>query len=73
MDRGAWWARVHRVAKCLSQLSNFHFHIAIISYREAIILFIYFHKEETCLAAQNRTILTEHLPTHCFSQLLMNI
>ena len=22
MDRGAWWARVHRVAKSLIQLSN---------------------------------------------------
>ena len=73
MVRGAWWATVHSVAKSWTQLSTFHFHIAIISYRGAVTFFMYFHKEQTCLAAQNRTILTEHLPTHCFSQLLMNI
>ena len=26
MDRGAWWAIVHRVAKSRTQLSDFHFH-----------------------------------------------
>ena len=26
MDRGAWWATVHGVAKSQTQLSNFHFH-----------------------------------------------
>ena len=26
MDRGAWWATVHRVAKSRTRLSNFHFH-----------------------------------------------
>ena len=25
MDRGAWWATVHGVAKSGTQLSNFHF------------------------------------------------
>ena len=24
MDRGAWWATVHEVAKSQTQLSNFH-------------------------------------------------
>ena len=26
MDRGAWWATVHGVAKSHIQLSDFHFH-----------------------------------------------
>ena len=26
VDRGAWWATVHRVAKSRTRLSNFHFH-----------------------------------------------
>ena len=26
MDRGAWWATVHGVAKSRTQLNNFHFH-----------------------------------------------
>ena len=26
MDRGAWWATVHGVAKSRAQLSNRHFH-----------------------------------------------
>ena len=26
MDRGAWWASVHGVAKSRTQLSDFHFH-----------------------------------------------
>ena len=26
MDRGAWWATVHGVAKNLTQLSDYHFH-----------------------------------------------
>ena len=26
MDRGAWWAIVHRVAKSRTRLSDFHFH-----------------------------------------------
>ena len=25
MDRGAWWAIVHRIAKSWTQLSDFHF------------------------------------------------
>ena len=27
MDRGAWWATVHGVAKSQTQLSDFHFHM----------------------------------------------
>ena len=26
MDRGAWWATVHRVAKTRTRLSSYHFH-----------------------------------------------
>ena len=26
MDRGAWWATVHRVAESQTQLNDFHFH-----------------------------------------------
>ena len=26
MDKGAWWAAVHRVAKSRTRLSDFHFH-----------------------------------------------
>ena len=26
MDRGAWWAAVHRLSKSQTQLSNWHFH-----------------------------------------------
>ena len=26
MERGAWWATVHEVAKSQTQLSDFHFH-----------------------------------------------
>ena len=29
MDRGAWWATVHGVAKSQTQLSGFHFHSVI--------------------------------------------
>ena len=29
MDRGAWWAIVHGVAKGQTRLSNFHFHVPI--------------------------------------------
>ena len=28
MDRGAWWATVHGVAKSQTWLSNYHFHIS---------------------------------------------
>ena len=27
MDRGAWWATVHRVTKSQTRLSDFHFHL----------------------------------------------
>ena len=30
MDRGAWWATVHGVAKTHTRLSDFHFHLQII-------------------------------------------
>ena len=29
MDRGAWWATVHGVAKGQTQLSDFHFHVNV--------------------------------------------
>ena len=29
MDRGAWWATVHGVAKGQTQLSDFHFHVHV--------------------------------------------
>ena len=29
MDRGAWWATVHGVAKSQTQLSDFHFHMVL--------------------------------------------
>ena len=29
MDRGAWWAAVHGVAKSWTQLSDFHFHVCV--------------------------------------------
>ena len=30
MDRGAWWAAVHWVAKSQTRLSDFHFHVPVI-------------------------------------------
>ena len=37
MDRGAWWARVHRVAKSWTRLSNFiSLHIYIMEYYSAM-------------------------------------
>ena len=30
MDRGAWWATVHRVAKSQTGLSSFHFHFGFL-------------------------------------------
>ena len=29
MDRGAWWATVHGIAKSQTQLSDFHFHFSL--------------------------------------------
>ena len=31
VDRGAWQATVHEVAKCQTQLSDFHFHSTVMS------------------------------------------
>ena len=32
MDRGAWWATVHRVPENRTRLSNYHFHLVCIGY-----------------------------------------
>ena len=32
MDRGAWQATVHGVAKSRTRLSNFHFHLNLITF-----------------------------------------
>ena len=29
MDKGAWWATVHRVTKSQTRLSNSHFHFSL--------------------------------------------
>ena len=38
MDRGAWWASVHGVAKSRTRLSDFTFHSSM--YKSAVILFL---------------------------------
>jgi len=43
IDRGAWWATVHGVAKSQTQLRDFHFHECDMTVYNAVAMLVYLH------------------------------